>query len=257
MAIGDFNNNGSSNGGYQNNRPYENTYYSRVRFKNGDRQININYHSGLMQLEVGSVNSADGFKFNSEGTVYLSANKAQLLAEQISAFLAYREEKKIDPLKAFGVNTGMGEKVSFIGFSTDDDKRIFVTIGKFDGTGVITEKTRYEFAHDYHYALDWNNIEENDIVKVYNNTLEIKMLQQALIDFTKSMVGATAYGVVDMARWDVHRMNKRVDQIFDKLGIERQSYGGNKSFGGTNNFLSGANSSSRSTSYEDVEDLLA
>lgn len=255
MAIGDFGNTGN---GYQSNKPYENTYYSRVRFKNGDRQININYHSGLMQLEIGTINSTDGFKFNAEGTVYLSANKAQLLAQQISEFLAYREGKNIDPVKAFGVNTGMGEKVSFIGFSTDADKRIFVTVGKFDGSGVVTEKTRYEFAHEYHYALEWNNIDENDIVKVYDNTLEIKMLQQALVDFSRSMIGASSYGVVDMGRWDIHRMNRRVDQIFDKLGIERQSYGsGNRNFSGTNNFLSGASSSSKSTTFEDVEDLLA
>ena len=249
MAIGDNNNSGN------NNKPYENTYYSRIRFKNGDRQVNINFHSGLMQLEVGSISQTDGFKFNSEGSVYLSANKAQLLSNQILEFLKYRNEDKIDPLKAFGVNTGMGEKVSFIGFSTDKDKNIFMTIGKFDGSGIITEKTRFQFASDYHYSLEWNNIEENDIIKVYDNLIEIQMLQQALVDFAKSMFGATAYGVVDMARWDIHRMNRRMDQVFDKLGIERQVYnGGNRNFG-SNNFLSGASSTSKNYD-EFVENLL-
>lgn len=249
MAIGDNNNSGN------NNKPYENTYYSRIRFKNGDRQVNINFHSGLMQLEVGSISQTDGFKFNSEGSVYLSANKAQLLSNQILEFLKYRNEDKIDPLKAFGVNTGMGEKVSFIGFSTDKDKNIFMTIGKFDGSGIITEKTRFQFASDYHYGLEWNNIEENDIIKVYDNLIEIQMLQQALVDFAKSMFGATAYGVVDMARWDIHRMNRRMDQVFDKLGIERQVYnGGNRNFG-SNNFLSGASSTSKNYD-EFVENLL-
>lgn len=257
MAIGSDYNSGNSNGGYQNSKPYENTYYSRVRFKNGDKQININYHSGLMQLDLGSISSSDGFKFNQEATVYLSANKAQLLADQISQLLSYRESDNIDPLRAFGVNTGMGEKVSFIGFSTDNDKKIYVTIGKFDGNGTITEKSRFEFASNYHYALEWNNIDANDIIKVFDDLLEIKMLQASLYDFAKSMIGAAAYGIVDMARWDVHRMNKRVDQIFDKLGIERASYNSNKNYSGSNNFLSGAASTSRSTSYEDVEDLLA
>ena len=54
---------------------------------------------------------------------------------------------------------------------------------------------------------------------------------------------------VDMARWDVHRMNKRMDQVFDKLGIERQSYGGGNRNFGTNNFLSGASSTSKN--YDD------
>lgn len=252
MAIGDNNYGGNSG---NNNRPYENTYYSRVRFKNGEKQININFHSGLMQLEVGYVSQTDGFKFNSEGSVYLSANKAYLLAAQIGEFLKYREAGDIDPQKAFGVNTGMGDKVSFIGFSSDSDKNIYATIGKFDGSGVITEKTKFQFAQDYHFGLEWNNIEENDITKVFNNDMEIKMLKAALEDFAKSMFGATAYGVVDMGRWDVHRMNKRVDQIFDKLGIERQSYGSNRNYNQTNNFLSGASSTSKSYD-EFAEDLL-
>ena len=124
MAIGDNGNTNNNNG----NKPYENTYYSRVRFKNNDRQVNINFHSGLMQLEIGFISQTDGFKFNSEGSVYLSANKAQILANQITEFIKYRNSDKIDPLKAFGVNTGMGEKVSFIGFSTDEDKNIYMTI---------------------------------------------------------------------------------------------------------------------------------
>lgn len=248
---------GTDNNNVNNNRPYENTYYSRVRFKNAERQVNINFHSGLMQLEIGYISQTDGFKFNSEGTVYLSANKAMLLANQITEFMKYRASGKIDTGKAFGVNTGMGEKVSFIGFHTDEDQNIYMTIGKFDGNGIITEKTSFQFAHDYHYALEWKNIEANDLVKVYDNNIEILSLQQGLVDFAKGMFGAAPYGVVDMARWDVHRMNRRVDQIFDKLGIERQTYGSNRNYGGNNNFLSGASSSSKSKTYDELaEDLL-
>ena len=244
-------NNGGSNG---NNRVYDNTYYSRLKFKNNDEQISINYRSGLMQLTIDKVDQSNGFKVDPIISVYLSPNKAQLLANQISDFLAYREGNNIDPFKGFGVNTGMGEKVSFIAFSTDNDKKIYVTIGKFDGNGVITEKHKYEFANHYHYALEWNNIEKNDIVKVFDDLLEIKILQSALYDFTKAIVGASAYGVIDLARYDANKMNKRVDQIFDKLGIERIT--SHKSYGGSNNYLDNAASFSKSTTLENVDDLL-
>ena len=260
MAIGDYDNNGSSNRNYQSNKPYENTYYPRIRFKNGNRQVNVNYHSGLMQLEVGNISDTDGFKFNSEGSVYLSPFKASMLVDQISAFLKYMESDKVDPKVAFGVNTGMGEKVSFIGFSTDKDKKIYMTVGKFDGTGAVTERTKFEFTQDYNYALEWKDIEANNLSKVYDNMLEIKTLQKMIADFARGMYGGLAYGTIDLGRWDTHRFNKRIDQVFDKLGIERQQYGGsNRSYSGTNNFLDGASSSSssKSATYEDLEDLLA
>ena len=258
MAIGDFDSNGSSNRNYQGNKPYENTYYSRVRFKNGNRQVNINYHSGLMQIEVGTINDVDGFKFNSEGSVYLSPFKASMLADQISVLLQYMESGKVDTKTAFGVNTGMGEKVSFIGFSTDDDGKIYMTIGKFDGSGAITERTKFEFSHDYNYALEWKDIEANNLSKVYDNLLEIKTLQKMIADFARGMYGGLAYGVADMSRWDIHRFNKRIDQVFDKLGIERQQFGNSNRSYGSNNFLDGASSSSssKSATYEDLEDLL-
>lgn len=252
MAIGDFN----SNGNNQNNKAYENTYYSRIRFKNGNKQINYNFHSGLLQFEAGTIDDSNGFKFEAATTIYLSPMKAHLLVAQIDAFLAYRESDDIDPNRAFGVNAGMGEKISFIGLSTDKDKKIYVTIGKFDGTGTITEVFKYEFASDYHYALEWNDISANDIVKVYDNTAEFIIFRNTIADFARNMNGAIAYSVADTTRYDLSRMNRRVDQIFDRLGIERQQYNGNKNYG-NNNFLSNASSTSKSTTYEDVEDLLA
>ena len=251
MAIGDSY---GSNAGYQN-KPYEGTYYSRLRFKNGSAQTNISFHSGLMQVEIGSVSNADGFKFESEGSIYLSPIKAHMLSEQIDQLIRYMSEDSIDPNRAFGVNAGMGEKVSYVAFSTDEDKKIYMTIGKFDGTGTVTESHRFEFAKEYNYALEWDDLEANKLNKTYNDMAEITMFKHTLIDFSRTMSGAIGYAVADAARWDNNRMNKRIDQIFDKLGIERASYNGNKNYS-SNNFLNNASSSNKTT-FEDVEDLLA
>lgn len=263
MAIGgNYENNGSYNNGYQGNnsgnngnRPFENTYYSRFRLKNGNDVINISYRSGLMILDMGSIGS-EGFKFNSAIQIYLSPMKAHMLVSQIHAMLEYRKGDNIDPNKGFGVNTGMGEKVSFIAFSTDADKIIYITIGKFDNQGTITESYKFALNHNYNYSLEWDNVENNNLSKVYDEDAEIIMLMNAIEDFSRSMNGAIGYAVADTARWDQHRLNKRIDQMFDKMGIERQSYGSSNR-GGSNNFLNNASSSSsKSTTIEDMEDLL-
>lgn len=262
MAIGGYyENNGSSNN-YQNNgsqnsnKPFEATYYSRFRLKNGSRMLTVSYRSGLMILDLGSIGQ-EGFKFNSAIQIFLSPTKAHMLVEQIDEFLKYRAGDNIDPLRAFGVNTGMGEKVSFIAFSTNEDKVIKLIIGKFDGSGVVVEREEFDLNHEYNYSLEWEDVNQNRFFKVYDEEAEIMMLRNAIEDFSRTSNGAIGYAVADMARWDSHRMNKRIDQIFDKLGIER--YSGNNSYGnkGSNNFLDNAPSStSRSTSIEEMEESL-
>lgn len=248
MPIGD-NTTGSGNS-YQN-KAFENTYYSRLRFRNGNDQINISYKSGLMILEMGTV--GDGYKFEAAENVYLSPTKAGMLVGSINALIEYiNTEKKIDPNKAFGVNAGMNEKTSFIGFSSDSDKNIYVTIGKFDQAGVITQSSKFQFSKDYNYSLEWNNLEENDIVKVYDNSIDLNMLKNALADFSRNMSGALAYTIADTTRYDLHRINRRIDQVFDKLGIERVSY--SRKAPVENSFL--ANASSRTTSLEEIEDSI-
>jgi hypothetical protein len=45
-----------------------------------------------------------------------------------------------------------------------------------------------------------------------------------------------------------------MDQVFDKLGIERVNYGNKNYQSTTNNFLN--NTTTKTTTYEDIEDLL-
>lgn len=249
MAIGDGGNSTSGN------KVFEPTYYSRFRLSRTEAQgISITYRSGLMILELNKLE--DGFKTTPLISIFLSPIKAGLLAKQIEEGLfPYMEDKKIDPNVGFGVNAGMNEKVTFIAFSTDSDKNIFATIGKFDGTGTIVESYKYQFANDYNYALHWKNVESNNLEKVYDNNIEIAMLVQALKDFSRSASGALGYGTLDLNRYQKNQEYKRIDQVMDKLGIERRSNGGSYNRG-DNNFLNNAGSS-KSTSVEEIEDLLA
>ena len=74
-----------------------------------------------------------------------------------------------------------------------------------------------------------------------------------LNDFARAMTGAFAYSVADLTRFDLAAVKGKMDPIYDKLGIEKRSYGGNRNYGGENNFLSNAKSSSNSTSFDDIE----
>ena len=251
MAIGDG---GNTNGNGNGNKVYEPSYYSRLRMsRNEEIGISITYRSGLMILELNKLE--DGFKASPVISIFLSPMKAKMLVAEINKLFDYMKEKKIDPSKGFGVNAGMNEKVTFIAFSTDEDRHIHCTIGKFDGTGTIVESAQYTFVTDYNYALEWSNISANDLEKVYHNDLEINALVQALDDFSRSASGALGYGTLDLNRYEKNKEYRRMDQVFDKLGIERRSYNGN-GHGGNNNFLS--NAGSRTTSIDDIEeDLLS
>lgn len=235
---------------------FDPTYYSRFVLKNSDnKRLSISYRSGLMILEIGkSIGNGDTFKVEAEETIYLSPIKAHMLVNQINAFLEYKNTGNIDPRRGFGINAGMGEKVTYIAFSADEDTSIVITIGKFDGTGKITESASFRMSRDYNYALNWEDVGANSVTKTYDNTAEICMLRDAIADFSRSSSGATGYATLDLNRYEQNRFNRRIDQIFDALGIERQSFTGSKVYT-QNNFLN--NTATNPTSYEDIEDLLA
>lgn len=254
MAIGD---NGGNN--ETSNKLYENTYYSRLRVKNpeSDLSLGVSFRSGLLILEIKQLK--DGFKYDTIEAIYLSQTKAKILADQIAKFKKAVADGTIKPGEAYGVNAGMNEKISYIGFHVAEDmKTMQVTIGKMNGsTGAIIESETVTFNHDYHFALEWDNIETMEVSKAYYDNLEIDQIEQLCIDFGRYMNGAIGYAVADAMRFDQARILKKMDPIYDKLGIERRSYGnnnGNRQMGSS--FLDSRNSSSNHTSFDNIEDQL-
>jgi hypothetical protein len=255
MAIGDFNYSSNSNSESSGKKQlYENTYYSRIRVKNDNVKLALgfSYRSGLLIAEISEIK--EGFKYDPIEAIYISPTKAMLLSKEIKKFKNYIADGTIIPNKAYGVTTGMGEKVSYIGFHLNEKGIVLITIGKIDGNGNITNSATIPLNSDYHYAIEWNNIETMDLEKVYYNYTELDQIESMLNDFARSMTGAFAYSVVDLGKFDVASIKSKMDPIYDKLGIERRSYGNNKNYGGENNFLNNAKSSnSNSTTFDDIE----
>ena len=253
MAIGDNNyGNGSSN---SSSKLFENTYYSRIRFKNNENKLALSpyFRSGLLYLDLSEMQ--EGFKYNSVISMALSPTKARLLANEIIKFKEYLNSGEIVPGKAFGVNGGMGDKVSYIGFHSDIEKNIYITIGKIDGSGNIIESRTTSLNKDYHFALEWNNIEEMDVSKSYNDYIELDQIYDMLVEFARSMSGASAYATLDLGRYDYDRLLKKLDPIYDRLGIERKSSSSSNNYSRGNSFLDNASSVS-SNHVNNIDDLM-
>lgn len=257
MAIGNnYQNNNSGNSNNGNGRGlYENTYYSRLRFKNDNLALNVSFRAGLLILEISEVK--EGFKYEALETIHISPTKAKLFAEEISKFKKYYAEGNIVEGRAFGVNAGMNEKVSYIAIHANEDKDILITIGKIDGQGNILEQATTALNRDYHFALEWNDVRNMDVEKVYNDVIELDQLYEIVLDFSRHMNGVMAYSVADLTRYDNARILSKMDPIYDKLGIERRSSNGNSSYGTGNSFLENSGRvSSRSTTIDDMEEDL-
>lgn len=256
MAIGDGNYSGGNNGSYNNGngKLYEQTFYSRVKFKSGKRNLSVTFRSGLLVFEIGEID-ATGYRSNPLISIYISPIKAMMLTKEIAQFKEYMAAGKVKDNVAFGVNAGMGEKISYIGLHANKDMDVILTIGKFDGTGKIIESYDYTFQKDFNYSLEWKDITKNDLEKVYHNEIEYESFFQIVADFARYMNGVAAYATADLYRYEEARILNKMDPIYDKLGIERRT---NNNFGGTNNFLNNAqaNTSSTSKSFDEINDLL-
>lgn len=249
MAIGNREDQGGNN-----NRLFENTYYSRLRFRNEELKTNlgISFRSGLMIFEISKLQEGNGFKYDPVESIYLSPTKARILATELVKFKEYLKSGDIVEGKAFGVNAGMGEKVSYIGFHSNPDKDIIITIGKIDGSGQITNYATTILNKDYHYALEWDNIEAMDLVKNYIDNVELNQIYDLLVDFSKSMSGAYAYAALDMGRYDQRRILNKMNPIYDKLGIERNTDNNGGNYNRSNSFLDNSRSVSNHTNIDDI-----
>lgn len=241
MAIAD---NSNSN---ERRKLWENTYYSRFRIKNAEAKLSlgVQFSAGLLNLTIDE--QQEGFKYETIQKISLSPYKAKMFSYEIVKFKEYLKGNVKENV-AFGVPAGMGEKVTYIGIHCTKDKVPVLTIGKFDNNGNIIDQASITFNTNYYFGLEWKDISENKLDKVYYDEVELDMFEKLINDFANNMNGALAYSVADLTRYDSARVLGKLDPIYDKLGIERRY---NNNSGSTNNFLSG-NTQSTSKSIDDI-----
>ena len=251
MALGDTNSKSSG-------KVYENTFYSRIRFRNQDKlSLAFQFRSGLLVVAISE--EKDGFQYEEKTKISLSPNKARILRDQLIEFRNQVIAGGADPNKAYGVNAGLKETVSFLAFHATDEvspsgiQGYAVTIGKVDGAGKVSDIFDFVFNLDYHYGLIWDNLKNMEFEKEVKDLLELDVFIAVLDEFIGTASGATGYSVFDIGRYEIHRI---INPVYEKLGIERGKSSG--SSGNGTNYFNNSNTGSRSTSrsVEDIEDMM-
>lgn len=220
MALGDTYNN--------NKKDYENKYsptvYSKFAWSNTESKIDPSrlsptFWNGMLKLAIAPLKPNSNpdiieFDHDNAGAVYLTHIKAKMLADEITVFL-----QNMESYKNQGVASGSGLISISNGKEFTGSLTPCLIIRNIDDSGKSTASFLYEFKKDYHYSIRNYNEKDASFDKFYNDTLEIEMLRDLLIEYHIAMSGALAYSVMEFGKYDNSRTNSKLDAIADKLGV--------------------------------------
>lgn len=202
-----------------NNKVYDNTYYSRQKVNNLEDKLSLSFsfNRGLLIPAI-STRPPYGEKIEELASVNLSQTKAGILAAKIKEFM---EQPKSD-ITIYGVDTGISETRGFIGVQNNPDgsgKRSLL-IGKIDGNGSYNGVTMNFHDDEYYYSLAIKDMESMNFSKEkVEDDYELKQFMHLLEDFSRSSNGAIAYSVADLTRYDHNRVNNTLNLIAEAMNI--------------------------------------
>lgn len=240
MAFGDNDNN--------QRKYYEPSVYSGYAMSNTDgvdpSALNYQFVNGLLKISIAPMlpNAKPGDKElwdrQNAAVIWLTHTKARMLADEIKYLMAHPDE-----INNSGVPSGSEGLISFSNGKELGATSPCLIVRKLDpNTGDVTSSYAYQFKADYHYTIRNFSPNSKDFDKFFYNDLEIDQFVTLLETYYTAMSGATAYGVLHGAKYDIQKNNTKIKLIMDKLGIESS---GDYSKGGSgyNNrsFFSGNN----------------
>lgn len=263
MALGDTNNYG--NNGDNKSKLFDPTFFSRVRIKNKDKlAISFSFTKGLLKVTVSE--ERNNFNYEDLISINISPTKAKLLLNELNRFIdRIQSGEEISPDEGVGINTGVRETVTFIAFKVtgnrpDVPEHSFI-IGKVDPNGTVTDTVEFVFNVDYDYSLHWNNITNMDVDKNIDQFMGIKLFRDVIKEFDNSSAGAIGASVWDTGRYEYHRILRKMDPIYEKLGIERMNKGNSENFfsrqGSSPMNPPQSSSKTNSRSYDEIENLIS
>lgn len=244
MALGDSRTNNNGN----NNKNYDNTYYSNLKIRNYNNHLalKIEYRSGLMKISIQK--EADQYKFEELISVNLTAKKAMILVHEMDQMEQCEEEGK-----AFGVMVGLANTQTAIAFQNVNGVK-HLRIAKIDSNdGSVKDQKAFEFQNNSDTGMHWTNFDTMKYSQDIVNDVDYVMLKTAIADFARAQSGATAYGHLYLNRYSENVLTTKVNAIMDKLGIERRSNNNNYSSVGGDFF---ENTTSEHKSYSQINSML-
>ena len=118
-----------NNGNNSNQSNIDKTFYSRLRIKNDNTQMTLNFSfwRGLLKISINNVPRSADEKIEEMGYIHLSPNKAFIFSECVKYVLTHE-----DSLDIKGVDTGIGETRGMLAIGRDMGKPflIIAKVGK-------------------------------------------------------------------------------------------------------------------------------
>ena len=262
MALGDTNynsNNGNGGDSGNKNRLYDNTYYSRVKIKNYESKliIGFKFRSGMLNIDVSK--EKENYQYESIFDMMVTYPKAKILLSMIQRYKQDIASGIINPEHGYGIESGMGDTKSVLIIHPTVSGGTVITFGKVTIDGNFNDRIDVEMNNnDFHFGLEWNDISGMKISKVFENDTDFSIFEDVITQFVNNGTGATGYSVADMTRYDYKAIMNKMNPIYDKLGIPRNTGGNN----GGNRQQSGGyfdrvpSATSNHKSFEEMEDDL-
>ena len=245
-----------------NKKNYSPNVYSAYTFSNSNgvidsTRLSASFFNKMLKLTIepkkdGSTVENPDWDTDNGISIYLTHTKARMLYDEICEFQKDRKGNK-----NLGVPSGVG-LISISNGSEFGEDIDCLVLRKLNGdTGEVEASYVYEFKTDYHYAIRNFEHESKDFDKIYYNNLEIEQFKTLLESYYVATTNAIAASVIDNMKYDVSRVNTKLDSVCEKLGIEynnSKSNYSNKSY--FNNRDSKTPSSSSSFSSGSIDDLI-
>lgn len=263
MSLGAQNQNFSKNTD-NNKKQYEPTVYSPVQFKNpkgiDPSELSFTFWNRMLKINISpKKDEKPGDKYptyDHENNISIHINhlKARMLYNEIEEFL-----KDPNKINSIGINSGTAGLLTISNGKEFGVNSPVMVIRKMDEAGNVNTSYAYEFnANDYYTTI--RNFDEKskkyDTVAMPN--LELIVLQDLLRAYYESANYAAAYAVVDSMKFDVSRINTKLELLLDNAGIKKP--GGNGGANGGRSFFQrsaeldseGTTSSRNTTNIDDL-----
>lgn len=234
------------------NKPFEPSIYSPYRFNNAESEIDktcLTFGVWKQMLKISISPRKEGteeIQFDMEKglTVYLNHSKAKILSNELKNFL-----RDPDTYSGSGVPSGQGIITISNGAELGGTSPVLI-IRKIDDTGNVVSSFAYEFKKDYYFSVRnyTGGTEFSRESDSYKN-LEIEEMIRLLEEYCNAMTYMTAYSVMDVNKWNDHRVNSKLNAIAEKLGVEVNRTSSRGSSYSSTSFFSSAGSSSSSDGY--------
>ena len=247
MALGDVN----------QNKTYSTSYYSKwnIKQKDGKLRISPSFSSGLLKLSVQQ--PTEGYRWDSIADITLSPTKARIFANELRNFIADFYSENGWSGKSYGVDTGFKDVRPVI-IATAINGSPYIVIGKVTPNGEFESRVDYAINQEYHYGLQWDNLDKMDVTREFYSQEELHQLVDLCESYAASAFGTIAASTLEMMKWD-YSITRNVDAIAEKLGVERltrnDSSTGNSFFNKDHNSSTGSDSTPARTNRVGLEDL--